>query len=170
MAYDYKKLYEKNAAFYLARPKAKKALLFCNLAFTGLFFLAYAVFVLYTLLTPHLFDALKILVLPALCLLLVMLLRLFIKRARPYSEKGANITPLLVKSGSEFKSFPSRHIACAFVIATLILAYCTGAGICLLVLGSALGYIRFALGLHYPSDLLCGALLGFLCGIFAFIL
>lgn len=171
MAYDYKTLYEKNTAFYLARPKAKKVLLFCNLAFTGLFFLSYGAFVLYALFSPFLLgDIIKILSLPALCFLLVIALRLIIKRPRPYSKNGANITPLLMKTGGENQSFPSRHTACAFVIATVILAYLTGAGICLLVFANALAYIRFALGLHYPSDLLGGAILGFLCGIFAFIL
>lgn len=170
MAYNYKKLYEKTAKFYQERKKAKKALFFCNLAFTGLFFVAYGVFALYALFSYDLKDIVKILALPALCLGLVMVLRIFIKRPRPYSEKGANITPLLQKSGSEFKSFPSRHIACAFVIAVVILAYCTGAGICLLLFGGILSYIRFALGVHYPSDLFAGAVLGVACGIFAFIL
>ncbi len=170
MAYNYKKLYEKTAKFYQEREKAKKALLFCNLAFTGLFFLSYGAFVLYALFSPFLLrDIIKILSLPALCFLLVIALRLIIKRPRPYSENGANITPLLVKTGGENQSFPSRHTACAFVIATVILAYLTGAGICLLVFGTLLSYIRFALGLHYPSDLLGGAMLGVLCGIFAFI-
>jgi membrane-associated phospholipid phosphatase len=171
MRYDYKTLYEKNAAFYHARPKAKKCILALNLILTGVFFLSYGAFVLYAIFSH--FSApelMKILGLPAACLFLVHLLRLAIERPRPYSKQGAAITPLLQKSGSENKSFPSRHLACAFVIATVILAYLAGAGICLLVLGGVLGYIRFALGLHYPSDLIGGAILGFVCGIFAFIL
>ena len=171
MFYDYKTVYEKSAAFYHARPRAKKALLLFNHVFTWLFFATYGGFALYAVLSDIPAEELVyIFGLPALCLLIVGVLRLAVQRPRPYSEKGANITPILQKSNNLDKSFPSRHTACAFVIATVILAHLTGAGICLLVFSVALGYIRFALGLHYPSDIFGGAVIGLLCGIAAFFL
>ena len=166
MRYDYKQLYEKNAAFYERHPIAKKLLLFSNTALTGIFFLAYGVFLVYAYFHEYtLPDFVKIVEFPVLCLFLVSVLRTAIDRERPYSEKGANIEPILQKSGKQNKSFPSRHTACAFVISTVILAYMTGAGICLIVLGCVLGYVRFALGVHYPTDLLGGAVLGGICGL-----
>ena len=43
-------------------------------------------------------------------------------------------------------------------------------GIALLGLSVLLGYIRFATGLHYPSDLLAGMGLGIFLGCFMFML
>ena len=170
MRYDYKQLYQKNAAFYESHPIAKKLLLFSNTALTGIFFLAYGAFLVYAYFQGYtLPDFLKIVEFPVLCLFLVSVLRTAIDRERPYSEKGANIEPILQKSGKQNKSFPSRHTACAFVISTVILAYMTGAGICLLLLSCVLAYVRFALGLHYPSDLIGGAIVGFVSGVLTFI-
>ncbi len=169
MHYDYKTLYKKNAAFYHARPRAKKALLICNPVFTWLFFFAYFSFLVWAVLSDvSVYGLVYILALPALCLLIVGVLRMAVLRPRPYSEAGAGITPILKKENNLDKSFPSRHVACAFVISTVVLAHFLWAGIPLLLCAVALGYIRFALGLHYPSDLLGGAGIGIACGIAAF--
>ncbi len=172
MKYDYKALYQKNAAFYNARPKLKKALLFGNLAFTFFFFVAYGGLTAYALFSPDSFevkDTIKMLFAPSLCVFLIALLRLTIPRPRPYSEAGANIEPLLKKHGAQDQSFPSRHIASAFVIAGVFLAHFTLVGVALFALALTLGYIRFALGLHYPSDLIGGAGVGVFCSLFLFL-
>ncbi len=166
MKYSYTALYEKNAAFYNARPRLKAALLYANVALTFIFFIAYGLFVAVAIGDEYAAeDLMKILGAPALCLFLVSLLRMAVGRARPYSEQGANIKPMYEKKGDGKGSFPSRHVACAFVIACTILPYSTGAGICLLPLATVLGYVRFAVGVHYPSDLFGGALLGAICGL-----
>ena len=169
MHYDYKTLYEKSAAFYHARPRAKKALLISNPVFTWLFFFAYAAFLAWAVFSNvSVYELVYMLALPALCLVVVGVLRMTVLRPRPYSKEGANITPILKKENNLDKSFPSRHVACAFVISTVVLAHFLWAGIPLFLCAVALGYIRFALGLHYPSDLLGGAAIGLACGIAAF--
>ena len=170
MTYSYSALYEKNAAFFNARPTLKKGLLFCDRLLTLGFFLAYGAFVLCAIALEYpAEDLVKSLLSPALCLFLVSLLRLAIYRPRPYSEMGANITPLYKKKNALEHSFPSRHVACAFVIAITLLPYSIGAGICLTAFGVLLAYARFALGWHYPTDLLAGTILGTLCGMIAFV-
>ena len=172
MKYDYKALYEKSAAFYNARPNAKKALLIANSVLTLLFLLAYGGLVLYALFFQKdlpTTDAVALLFAPALCVFLVAVLRLAVNRPRPYSEAGANITPLLQKRGAQDKSFPSRHIACAFVISGVFLFHLPIIGVALFAFALALGYIRFALGLHYPSDLIGGAGVGLFCSLFLWI-
>ena len=174
MRYDYKKLYEKNYQFYTERPLAVRVLKTANLVVSVLFFVVYAVALCLTASAINAKTApydmmMRILGAPLLCFLLVTVLRLGIHRPRPYSENGAAITPLLQKKGDDDKSFPSRHLACAFVISVSLLPFYTVVSCVLLPFAFALGYIRFALGLHYPSDLFGGAILGALCGLLVLI-
>ncbi|MBQ8684768.1 MAG: phosphatase PAP2 family protein [Clostridia bacterium] len=166
MGYDYKKTYEKSAAFYAARPWAKRTLVLVNYALTWLFIAVYAALVVYAWWAKS--GAWKIgavIGFPVLCLCFVGVLRRLIPRPRPYSEAGANIRPFIQKEGNDNKSFPSRHLASAFVIASAFLPLLPWLSGVLYALGCVLGYARFALGLHYPSDLLGGAVLGLLCGL-----
>ena len=169
MAYDYKTVYEKQAAFYEKRPKLKRALVLFNGVATVAFMLVYAALIALTFIYFRgARGYIKTFALPAACLAAVTILRRLIRKPRPYQTSGANIIPLLQKADGENESFPSRHLASAFVIATLFCAYFPWAGIPLYLCGIALGYARFALGLHYPSDLLVGAGLGLAFGVPAF--
>ncbi|MBR2321344.1 MAG: phosphatase PAP2 family protein [Clostridia bacterium] len=172
MKYDYLTLYNKNAAFYEAHPTAKRALKLGNILLTWLFFACYGILWLYALwvdpFEPR--DLISILFVPLLTLLVVSVMRLAITRARPYTEEGAGITPFVEKKKADNKSFPSRHLACATVISMVFLPYYPVAGGVLLGISALLGYIRFAIGLHYPSDLFAGASLGVALGSFIFLL
>ena len=172
MKYDYKLLYQKNADFYNAHPRCQQALRFLNKALTAICVLAYAALWAYALFIKPFAreDLLKIFFFPMLCLVVVTALRLFFERPRPYAENGAGITPFMQKKNSDNKSFPSRHVACAFVIAMVYMPYVLWAGAGLLVCSLALAYIRFALGLHYPSDLLAGSIVGAGVGALMFLL
>jgi membrane-associated phospholipid phosphatase len=172
MKYDYATLYNKNAAFYEAHPTAKRALKLGNLLLTLFFFACYGILWLYALwVAPfETRDLINILFVPLLTLLVVSILRLAITRARPYTEAGAGITPFVEKKKADNKSFPSRHLACATVISMVFLPYYPVAGYVLLGISALLGYIRFAMGLHYPSDLFAGAGLGVALGSFIFLL
>ena len=164
---DYKTLYQKNYDFYNDRKKAKKALIFFSYFLTALYMLCFLTLAIYIAVTDlSWINTIKTIVLPAVCLALVGALRLVFNRKRPYHQDGANITPLIYKGVD--KSFPSRHLASAEVIAIISLSYLPWLGIPLLVLSLPMAYIRFALGLHYPTDLLAGAILGTLCGLPAF--
>ncbi len=166
---NYKKIYEKQAAFYRAHPKAKKFLLISNYGITGLFFLAYGALCAASFFLWEMQDILKIFLIPLGCLLLVTLMRALIRRPRPYTDDGADIDPILHKKNRDMLSFPSRHLSSAFAIAIAFFPYCLWAGIALMPLGLALGYVRFALGLHYPTDIFGGIAVGLLCGLFLLI-
>ena len=164
---DYKTAYEKQASFYLARPWSVKLLKLLNLLFTGVFIVAYGVllYLAFKKNYPPLAQT-KIIALPACTLLSVPPLRMLFCRLRPYDEKGANITPLLVKKHKDNDSFPSRHLASAFVLCFAFVAYLPPLSAIFFPIALGLGYIRFALGLHYPTDLLGGMVLGSIFGIF----
>lgn len=170
MKYDYATLYNKNADFYNARPQAKKALRLVNGLLTYAFFLAYAGLWAYGIFLGDFLpnDFLKIFFVPVSALFLVSLLRLGIARPRPYAAKGAGITPLVLRSGREDDSCPSRHLTCAAVIAMTFLPYLPVVGYVLLVSTFLLAYTRFALGMHYPSDLLAGIGVGGAVGALVF--
>ena len=169
----YQSVYNRHAEFLRQHPIFLKCLLFANKALTLLFALGFFAVVCFTAISQiraKAFDYLAWIAVvgaPICCLIVVGALRLVFPRRRPYNPKGANVTPFLEKKMDE-KSFPSRHLASAFIIATLVCALCPILGVVAYLGGLFLGYIRFALGLHYPTDLLGGGVIGVLCGLCAF--
>ncbi len=57
-------------------------------------------------------------------------------------------------------SFPSAHTLYSFMVATVIFMYDRRIGIPSLVLAALIGFSRLYLYVHFPTDVLCGALLG----------
>ena len=58
------------------------------------------------------------------------------------------------------RSFPSGHTASAFAFATAVGADLPALSFPLDALAAAVGYSRVHLGVHYPSDVIVGAVLG----------
>ena len=61
-------------------------------------------------------------------------------------------------------SFPSGHTAAAFAAATALFLCHKKAGLLALCLAFLMGFSRLYLFVHYPSDVIAGALLGILFG------
>ena len=78
-------------------------------------------------------------------------------RARPFAaDPGASA--LLAHAPG--RSFPSRHVASATAMATIVAGTSPSVGRLMALLGLGMGVGRVRAGLHYPSDVLAGALLG----------
>jgi undecaprenyl-diphosphatase len=80
------------------------------------------------------------------------------ERPRPFTAHPA-LTHLL-SAPSPDPSFPSDHAAAAFAIAFVILAFSRRGGVCFLGFASLIGLTRIGLGLHYPSDVVAGMVVG----------
>lgn len=166
----YKKLYEKNYNFYTNHPTLKKWLIILNYLLTALFSIAYILLLLEGAVIKD-WKAKELLLLifpPVLCFIIATTLRLLISRPRPYAEEGEQIIPLIPKQRKDYCSCPSRHLACAAVIAGVTLYFSLPLGLFLFAVAFTLGYIRFALGLHYPTDLIIGFVLGATIGLLPF--
>ncbi len=87
-----------------------------------------------------------------------VILKNFIARPRPYTMiEGLE---LLVKEASDF-SFPSGHTAASFACAWILLFKLPKkAGVPLFILAALIGLSRLYIGIHYPTDVLGGFLLG----------
>lgn len=160
----YVDLYEKNAKFLQQRPALKRLVLLFNRYLPFLFAAFYAGFLAYAALSKKDFqkDMAYFVFLPLCTLVCVSVLRLCIARPRPYSEKGAGITPMLAKKKTGDDSCPSRHIACAAAISMAFLPFSLPIVIFLQGITLLLAYTRFSVGVHYISDLIIGFVLPWL--------
>lgn len=86
-----------------------------------------------------------------------LLLKPLVARVRPYDANG--FTGLLVPPLGDF-SFPSGHTFGAVAVAVSLLFHYKKAGIAALCAAALMAFSRLYLYVHYPSDVLAGALLG----------
>lgn len=93
-----------------------------------------------------------------------IILKNLIARTRPYDVVPG--VKLLIERQSDF-SFPSGHTGSSFAVAVVLYKELPKKyGVPALLLASFIGLSRIYLGVHYPSDVMCGALFGSLIAIF----
>jgi undecaprenyl-diphosphatase len=90
--------------------------------------------------------------------LIAQLVAAAVDRARPFVALP-DLVHVLVHHEPD-RSFPSDSATAAFAIATALMVRAPRWGRIVLVLAGALGIGRVAVGMHYPTDVLAGALLG----------
>ena len=87
------------------------------------------------------------------------LIKELIERPRPYIMLGMTAADMLV-STNPAASFPSGHTSSAFAAAAAVSYYFRKWAVPALTLACAAGLARIYLLVHYPSDVVAGALLG----------
>ena len=90
-----------------------------------------------------------------------VLLKHIVNRPRPFT---VNTDIVLLISPPSGASFPSTHSVLAAAATTVLLAKKRVFGIIALVLTVCIAFSRLYLYVHNPTDVLCGLLLGVLCG------
>jgi len=93
-------------------------------------------------------------------LILSLSLAAIIGRLRPFiASPDVN---LLIPAPASFFSFPSSHASVAFAVAFALLYGDVTIGLVALLMACLVAFGRVATGVHYPSDAIAGALLGFI--------
>ena len=90
-----------------------------------------------------------------------IVLKHLVQRPRPFVA-WPNIS-LIIKAPQTF-SFPSGHALSSFAAATVLAKYLRPWAIPLFILAFLVAFSRVYLFVHYPSDVLVGAILGILIG------
>ncbi len=96
----------------------------------------------------------------SLLAVLVMGIKFLVKRRRPEGEWGG------IYRNTDPHSFPSGHAARAFLIAVIGTALGPSwLGVVLWIWAPLVALARVAMGVHYLSDVIAGAILGILSGV-----
>lgn len=151
------------------RPLLTKTITYSNSIITKAIYLAYPCLLITLILQPGAYETLvsdplsstflQALLVPFVSFVLLSVFRSVINAPRPYEIFGY---PSLISKNTHGKSFPSRHVFSIFIIGTTFLFSCPipGPGIVILCLGILLAGLRVVSGIHFPRDVIVGALLG----------
>lgn len=105
----------------------------------------------------YLYIGFQLLISLAIIQSIVHIIKVIVKRTRPYEvEEGLNTYGIIMKD----YSFPSGHTSASFTLATVISLNSPNLAIPAYIYASIVGLSRIYLGVHYPSDVLFGGLFG----------
>lgn len=132
---------------------------------TGIFFAKYSGYILGGLILLLFFKNWKVIFQAFFAAIIarfgiVEIIRWLWERPRPFVENNVNL--LLEHSGSA--SFPSGHAAFFLALSTAVYFYNKKAGIGFFIASFLISLSRVFVGVHWPSDILAGALVGIFSG------
>lgn len=133
-------------------------------------FLPFIMFVSYGILIVFMFFSdikifARITLSPLTVFAIVTFFRKIFNRPRPY-EKFA--TTSVFGKNKKGESMPSRHTACAFIIAMAFMYVSIPIGIAYLIISAFIMISRVLAGVHFISDVIAGMAISLLYGYFSF--
>ncbi len=157
---EYAVFYEHITKGFRGRPGLIRGLWWANALLVILMYIAYPVllYLVYkqtgSVRTP-LF--LRVLGVPAVSFALVTVVRSSINRPRPYESH--KIEPLIPRN-KQGESLPSRHVFSSTIIAMTYLYLYPAWGMAFLMVSVLSALVRVLAGVHYPSDVMAGFVIG----------
>ena len=159
----YEQRYEQWAAPLRGRPGVVRALNIVNRGIVVVFYAAYALLLGWACVSDP-WRLVPLVGVTAVGFVAVSFFRRRFNAPRPY--ECCAIAPLIARDG-EGKSFPSRHAFSAFAIAASWFAASAPIAVVLLVAAVVLAVCRVLGGVHFPRDVVVGALIGSATGALA---
>lgn len=155
--------YEQWAAPLRGRPGVVRALNIVNHGIVVVFYAAYALLLGWACVSDP-WKLAPLVGVTAVGFAAVSFFRRRFNAPRPY--ECCAIAPLIARDGAG-KSFPSRHAFSAFAIAASWFAASAAVAVVLLVAAVVLAVCRVLGGVHFPRDVVVGALIGSATGALA---
>ena len=159
----YEQRYEQWAAPLRGRPGVVRALNIVNHGIVVVFYAAYALLLGWACVSDP-WRLVPLVGVTAVGFVAVSFFRRRFNAPRPY--ECCSIAPLIARDGAG-KSFPSRHTFSAFAIAASWFVASVPVAVVLLVAAVALAVCRVLGGVHFPRDVVSGALIGSATGALA---
>lgn len=159
----YEQRYEQWAAPLRGRPGVVRALNIVNHGIVVVFYAAYALLLGWACVSDP-WKLAPLVGVTAVAFAAVSFFRRRFNAPRPY--ECCAIAPLIARDGAG-KSFPSRHAFSAFAIAASWFAASAPVAVVLLVAAVVLAICRVLGGVHFPRDVVVGALIGSATGALA---
>ena len=159
----YEQRYEQWAAPLRGRPGVVRALNIVNRGIVVVFYAAYALLLGWACVSDP-WRLVPLVGVTAVGFAAVSFFRRRFNAPRPY--ECCSIAPLIARDGAG-KSFPSRHAFSAFAIAASWFAGSAPVAVVLLVAAVVLAVCRVLGGVHFPRDVVVGALIGSATGALA---
>lgn len=95
------------------------------------------------------------------------IIKVIVKAPRPFIV-FPEISPLFLHGG--YDSFPSGHATVFFALATTLYQYHKVVGICFFVFAILIALSRVVSGIHFPGDIVVGAIIGIIIGRSVFVM
>jgi len=89
---------------------------------------------------------------------------IFYNRPRPYINFALTHKLIYINPAENFQSFPSGHAIFFFALSAVIYSFNKKLGILFFICSAIIGIARIFVGVHWPSDILAGIILGTLTG------
>ena len=159
----YEQRYERWAAPLRGRPGVVRALNIVNRGIVIVFYVVYALLLGWACVSDP-WRLVPLVGVTAVGFVAVSFFRRRFNAPRPY--ECCAIAPLIARDGAG-KSFPSRHAFSAFAIAASWFAASAPVAVVLLVAAVVLAICRVLGGVHFPRDVVVGALIGSATGALA---
>lgn len=162
-----KETYIKMTQPFRDHPEMAKGIHIANKLCTGLMYLSYPMLIIFMVLQRDV-NVIRAVLVPGISFVLLSLFRKVINRPRPYETFDV---PSVIKKDTKGKSFPSRHVFSATIIAMtfLLMSPWTWLGVVFLGVSILLAIVRVISGVHFISDVSVGFIVGVLAAFLGYV-